>query len=77
MQYAYPSTRELPPDVRDNLPEHAQDIYREAFNAAWEQGERTFGLPGEESLARASEAAWAAVAQDYIADGRSGRWRLR
>jgi cation transport regulator ChaB len=28
---------ELPGTVKENLPEHRQDIYREAFNNAWEQ----------------------------------------
>jgi cation transport regulator len=28
----YPTNADLPPSVRSHLPEHAQDIYREAFN---------------------------------------------
>jgi cation transport regulator len=31
----YPSNDNLPPSVRNHLPPHAQDIYREAFNHAW------------------------------------------
>ena len=31
----YASNGELPASVRNHLPEHAQDIYREAFNHAW------------------------------------------
>ena len=31
----YASNDHLPPSVRDYLPRHAQDIYREAFNHAW------------------------------------------
>jgi cation transport regulator len=30
----YRVNADLPPSVRDHLPEHAQDIFREAFNAA-------------------------------------------
>ena len=33
----YKSKDDLPDSVTDNLPSHAQEIYREAFNSAWEQ----------------------------------------
>ncbi len=33
----YDKRADLPDSVRDNLPAHAQDIYKEAFNSAWEQ----------------------------------------
>ena len=33
----YSSEKELPDSVRNVLPEHAQDIYKEAFNSAYEQ----------------------------------------
>ena len=32
----YRTDAELPNSVKDNLPTHAQDIYREAFNNAWQ-----------------------------------------
>jgi len=32
----YSNNAELPDSVKDKLPNHAQDIYREAFNSAWE-----------------------------------------
>ena len=32
----YNSISELPDSVRDNLPKHAQEIYKEAFNSAWD-----------------------------------------
>ena len=35
----YHSNAELPDSVKDNLPKHAQEIYREAFNSAWDQYE--------------------------------------
>ena len=31
----YRTNQELPDSVKDNLPNHAQDIYREAFDSAW------------------------------------------
>ncbi len=33
----YKSNRDLPESVREHLPEHAQDIYREAYNSAYEE----------------------------------------
>ena len=53
----YASNSDLPPAVRDHLPEHAQDIFREAFNHAWEQYDRD-----EE---RAFRVAWSAVKRQY------------
>lgn len=32
----YSSNTDLPPNVKDHLPKHAQDIYKEAFNHAWD-----------------------------------------
>lgn len=33
----YAANEDLPEGVRGHLPEHAQDIFREAFNHAWKQ----------------------------------------
>lgn len=56
----YETNAELPPGVRHALPEHAQDIYRAAFNHAW----RTRGaVPDEATLHRI---AWAAVKRSYV-----------
>lgn len=33
----YKAKSDLPDNVRNVLPAHAQDIYKEAFNSAWEQ----------------------------------------
>jgi cation transport regulator len=58
----YASNDDLPPPVRKHLPEHAQDIFREAFNNAW----RTYGA--REPYRReeiAHRVAWAAVKKRY------------
>jgi cation transport regulator len=47
---------QLPDGVKNNLPKHAQEIYKEAFNSAEEQY-------GEEG--RAHRVAWGAVEQKY------------
>jgi len=53
----YASNDDLPPSVRDHLPAHAQDIFREAFNHAWQSHS------GDE--ATAFRIAWAAVKRGY------------
>jgi cation transport regulator len=50
--------------VKNNLPKHAQEIYKEAFNSAEEQY-------GEES--RAHRVAWSAVEKKYEKN-ENGRW---
>ncbi|NDA89925.1 MAG: cation transport regulator ChaB, partial [Alphaproteobacteria bacterium] len=37
----YLTNDDLPKKVKDHLPAHAQDIYRAAFNHAWEQYKST------------------------------------
>jgi len=61
----YARNDDLPASVRSHLPEHAQDIYREAFNHAWRQ----YG--GEEATAH--RVAWAAVKRLY--EKRGGAWK--
>ena len=56
---------DLPDSVRDNLPAHAQDIYKEAYNSAWDE----YGH--DES--RAHRVAWGAVKKKYHKN-ESGKW---
>jgi len=70
----YTKNIELPPAVRDHLPPHAQDIYREAFNTAWEEykkPKKRRGNAGHEETAHS--VAWAAVEHEYKKDA-SGKW---
>lgn len=62
----YSANRELPESVRGHLPEHAQSIYREAFNS---------GLDETHSEARAARIGWAAVKHSY--KKRAGQWVRR
>jgi cation transport regulator len=56
----YSDNHHLPPSVRNHLPSHAQDIYREAFNHAWNQ----YGSnPRREEISH--RVAWAAVKRLY------------
>lgn len=73
----YKTNADLPAAVRDHLPEHAQDIYREAFNNAYEQyadpAKRRQGRDREET---AHAVAWAAVEKLYEKTGTS-KWRRK
>lgn len=60
----YATNAELPASVRNHLPAHAQDIYREAFNHAHAAHE---GDPRQEEAAH--RIAWAAVKRSYVKVG--------
>ena len=66
----YLSNADLPPSVRNNLPFRAQDIYRTAFNNAYDNHSDN---PIEE--ADAHNIAWAAVERLYVKEG--GEWVAR
>ncbi|MGH6898284.1 MAG: ChaB family protein [Geminicoccaceae bacterium] len=72
----YDRNADLPDSVRDNLPEHAQTIYREAFNSAFEEyrsaTDRRAGASREET---AHKVAWSAVKQKY--EKRGERWQAK
>jgi cation transport regulator len=74
----YNSNSDLPESVKVVLPEHAQDIYREAYNSAWGQydtpEERRGGNSREET---AHKVAWAAVKKIYERNEYSGKWRRK
>ena len=53
----YADNEDLPGSVRNHLPWHAQSIFREAFNHAFETH------PGDEAVA--FRIAWAAVKRHY------------
>jgi cation transport regulator len=60
----YAANADLPPSVRNHLPEHGQSIYREAFNHAYA------AHAGEQRQeAAAHRIAWAAVKRSYVKAG--------
>ncbi len=73
----YNSISELPDSVRDNLPKHAQEIYKEAFNSAWDHyadpEKRRDDASREETAHRV---AWGAVKDQYEKD-RDGTWKRK
>jgi cation transport regulator len=69
----YKSIADLPDSVRDNLPKHAQEIYQEAFNSAYDEYKER-GPEGREVTAH--KVAWSAVKKKYRKDETSGKWEL-
>ena len=61
----YDRLSDLPDSVRDNLPKHAQEIYKEAYNSAWDQ----YGHEED----RAHRVAWGAVERKYHKND-EGKW---
>ena len=72
----YKTNAELPDSVKSHLPSHAQDIYREAFDHAWDE----YADPAKRRRAASREevahkVAWAAVKQSYEKVGDA--WRAK
>lgn len=71
----YKTLSDLPDSVTNNLPKHAQEVYRAAYNNAWDEykdpDERRDDASREEVSHRV---AWSAVGQTYEKDD-SGRWQ--
>jgi cation transport regulator len=63
----YASIEDLPGSVRINLPAHAQDIFRAAFNNAFRAHA---GDPRQEEIAH--RIAWGAVKRHF--EKRNGEW---
>ncbi|CAG9219447.1 putative cation transport regulator ChaB [Paraburkholderia caribensis] len=63
----FATNADLPASVRDHLPAHAQDIYRSAFNHAFEAH-----LTDPRREEAAHRIAWAAVKRTYFKD--DGMW---
>ena len=62
----YSSTSDLPDGVKNNLPAHAQDIYKEAFNSAWDEYKDPDDRKDDASREEvAHRVAWSAVKQKY------------
>jgi cation transport regulator len=68
----YSDNTDLPKPIRTKLPEHAQSIYREAFNHAFRANA---GEPDQEEVAH--RIAWAAVKRSYVKYGEIWVERIR
>jgi len=70
----YNSNSDLPDSVTNVLPDHAQDIYREAFNSAYDEYKNPEDRRGDDDREEvAHKVAWAAVKKRYH-KGEDGNW---
>jgi cation transport regulator len=67
----YKSIADLPESVRHHLPSHAQEIYKEAFNSAYEEYR---DRDPEAREATAHKVAWSAVKKKYRKHEKTGKW---
>ena len=72
----YQTNADLPVKIKNALPEHAQDIYRAAFNHAWDEYKtpsKRKTLETQEEVAH--KVAWAAVKKKYVKINE--QWQLK
>lgn len=70
----YNKRSDLPDSVTDTLPSHAQDIYKEAYNSAWDQYASPDDRDGDDTREEVShKVAWAAVKNVYKKND-DGNW---
>lgn len=73
----YDNRDELPDNVKGVLPAHAQDIYKEAFNSAWDEYKDKQDRRGDDSREEvAHKVAWAAVKNQYE-KGSDDKWHKK
>ena len=73
----YNSIKDLPDNVTNVLPTHAQEIFKEAFNNAWKEykdPKKRRGNDSQENVAR--KVAWDAEKQKYE-KARDDKWHLK
>ncbi|MBD3671642.1 MAG: ChaB family protein [Gammaproteobacteria bacterium] len=57
----YKSIEDLPENVRNPLPKHAQEIYKETFNNAWDEYQER-----DDRETVSHKVAWSAVKKSYV-----------
>ncbi len=74
----YKEIIDLPNRVKENLPKHAQEIYLEAFNSAWDQYAEPKDRRGNDTREEtAHKVAWSAVKKAYEKDEKTGEWKKK
>lgn len=69
----YETIKALPDNVRNVLPEHAQEVYKEAFNSAYDQYDSPEERRGDSSREEtAHKVAWSAVKKAGYEKGDDG-----
>lgn len=66
----YDKLSELPDSVKNSLPKHGQEIYKEVYNNAWDQYSDPEDRKGDASQEEtAHKVAWSAVKEKYKKSG--------
>lgn len=74
----YERRSDLPDSVKDNLPPHAQDIYKEAFNSAYDQYDKPSERRGDADREEtAHKVAWSAVKKGGYEKGDDDKWHRK
>jgi cation transport regulator len=63
----YETIKQLPVSIRDTLPDPAKEIYRKAYNQAWEEYDQD-AQRGLNQQGLAHQQAWMAVKHEYVFD---------
>ena len=72
----YKNISELPDSVKDNVPKHAREIYKEAYNSAWDQYKDPEDREDDSTREETShKVAWAAIKQKY--EKKNREWRQK
>jgi cation transport regulator len=62
----YDRVEDLPASVREHMPKHAQEIYQEAYNGAWDEYQDPNRRRGKQSREEvAHKVAWSAIKGEY------------
>nr|WP_154324971.1 putative cation transport regulator ChaB [Pantoea sp. 201603H] len=73
----YKTKNALPDSVKRVLPDHAQDIYKEAYNHAWDEYREKQDRRGDDSREEtAHKVAWSAVKHQYQ-KGDDDKWHKK
>lgn len=71
----YKSINDLDKSVRNVLPDHAQEIYKEAFNSAYDQYDKPSERRGDADREEtAHKVAWSAVKKARYEKGDDDKW---
>jgi cation transport regulator len=71
----YSNKSDLPDSVKHSLPDHAQDIYKEAFNSAWDEYKNPDSRRDDADREEvAHRVAWSAVKKGGYEKGEDGSW---
>jgi cation transport regulator len=74
----YRTIQDLPINLREILPVHAQEIFVKSFNNAWQEYQDVAKRPEEISQEEiAFRIAWNAVKRKYAKNKRTRKWELK